>query len=687
VLALLLLFSGCTARHAGDAVGGTFLRPGIDFDVNVAPSERGLSHMFTGPNSRGLRNAMSHPQPRWQSFVIPGLVEPDWLDRYTLDRDAYRLEIWYANHGYFDARFLGWEITSNAPKTKRLRPVHVRGHIDEGVASRVRKLDIRGLESLLPPLRRLVAREVELHAATVGKHGRSHPGDIFTLAAYKAGLGAIRAKLLDQSYAHATVEGDVLVDADAHAVDITYRVNPGPSARFGAVTFTGLSKVPEDLIRDQVDVVEGEAFNAHALETTRARLYGLQAFGLVNVVPDLSDPTSSVIPVRIELSEAKTRELRAGPSFEAETGKIALYGEADISDSNVFGRLWRMEQKAKVGAGVLVPTIGDLKDVRPDDLKPAVDLEGNVMLPHLFGGDWGLTNTGLLEVGFEPGYTFFSPAFTPSLVYSGFKHLTIGVGYRIRYFQYHFDKGIDLKAIENSPLGLDVRESYFLSLLEQHVTYDGRNDPLSPSRGWYWSLALGEAGLGGDFQFLRGVGEIRAYRSVVRLFGWDPEVVLAGRLGGGLIVPYGTSDKAAVPYAERLYLGGSTTVRGWAANRLGPYFSDYTEDPDSGEGEYRARPERVDYPAGGDLQLYGNFELRKGLPWGLTMATFVDVGRVWDRPGNFGFDELQWSVGGGLRYATPIGPIRADIGYRLQDPAYFESQPQWAFHLGLGEAF
>lgn len=673
VLGLLLsCLPGCAARRGGEALGGV----GIQFE-----GERGDKRFLVGditrPNRRAIRNAMSHTSPRWQAFL--GLSEPTWLDRDQLDTDAYRIEIYYANQGYFDARFLGWELRYLSPERKALQRVRAVGHVMEGVPSRLQEnVVLVGVEKLGEPLQRRLRQVVSMRE-----------GDIFTLEGYQSTLANIRTTLLDRSYAYAEVTGNVQVHADEHTVDVQVAVVTGPASRFGAITIDGLDKVPESIVRKLLDVVEGEPFSAPAIARTRARLYSLRVFGVVDIVPDLSDPTSPRVPIRIEVKEARFRELRAGPLVEAETGKVAVLAQATYSDQNLGGRLWRTEHEARAGVGAVVDSLLAVPSIRPADIKPVVDLKSTLELPHLFGGDWSQLNEGRIEVGLEPAYSYFASSFAPSAVYTGFEKLRISVGYRIRYFDY-FDYGPNLKeAVEDSPLGRDLTDPYTISMLEQRIVYDGRNDPVNTTRGWYWSVALSEAGVfdEGDFSFLRAIGEVRTYRGVMSLFGWDPDAVVAGRLGGGIIVPYGSAATGAqpvAPYAELLYLGGSNTVRGWAANRLGPYVDVL---PCEKEPPGTCTTLETQMPAGGSLQLYGNLEIRKGLPLGLTGVVFLDAGRVWDRIDEFSFPTIQYTVGAGLRYATPIGPIRLDVGYRLGNAEYFEKLKRPTVHLSLAEAF
>ncbi len=672
-IALSLLLFGCAARRGGDAVGG------VDFVFEGGRSEGFFS--VDRPSKRALRNAMAHPQRAPQSFVLPGLIAPAPLDRDVLAEDAWRLEIFWANKGYFDARFLGWELRRRSPPGKPLQRIQIIGHVDEGLPSRLRHdIAFTGLERLSVPLRRRLDGLVGLR----GPRGAA-PGDVYTFDDYQGTIDAVRTTLHDRSYAHAAVSGRVTAHPDEHAVDIDLDVVTGPACRFGAVTIEGLDKVPGAIVRDLVEIREGEPYSASLLTATRGKLYALRVFAVVDVVPDLSDPRSPIVPVRIQIKEGKFRELRAGPVIEAQPGTIAVMAQANWRDENVGGRLWRMEQDTRAGIGARVETLADVPTVTAADLKPVVDVKGSVEMPHLFGQELALLNTGRVEVGLEPGYTYFSSEFSPTVAWTGFEDVRLSVGYRIRYFDYSGFE--DLAVIQDSPLSIDLTDPYLLSVLEQKLVYDDRNDPVDTTRGWYGSVSLGESGVfdEGNFSFFKVAAEARAYRGVVRIGGWDPDIVVAGRVGGGVIVPYGAEGGAepSIPFAERLYLGGANTVRGWGASELGPRV---------GNLSFGTRQDPNTYPAGGELQLFGNLELRKGgLPFGLTAVAFLDTGAVWATTEEFAPGELQWTAGGGLRYATPVGPVRADFGVRLNDPPADWGIPvderRWAFHLSLAEAF
>ncbi len=688
-----MALSACAAHRTGDAVRST------TFVGNTRPKP--LTEWLTAPQTdRALRNAMTHPKAVWQAFLFPGVIEPAWVDPATLDRDGWRLEVWYANHGYFDAQFLGWEIDRpTRPARRKVRPVDLVGHIDQGLPSRVTGIDVAGIERLGAPLARRIWASLKISQ-----------GSIWNTDDWRTSLAAIQALLREHSFAFAKVDGDVLVSPTDHEVQVAIRVDAGHPCRLGAVTIVGLKHIPRAELLPLLDIHEGEPYKESSLKSTREKLFALGVFGVVNILPDLSDPDGRLVPIRIELSENKSHEVKAGPEFEFEPGLQTLSVAATYTDNNVLNHLWQLSQTAKFGVASNVATLNDVNAVT---VSPVGSISGSFNLPRLFSSKFTVLNSGSFARTLTNYGDVLSAEYAPAVSWSGVPKLSPSVGYRIRYEDI-LGAGTACILQANS-YGAASEYPYLISELEQAATYDGRNDPLSPTRGWYWNLKLDEAGgpFGGLYDFFKAQGEVRAYRSILRIAHQDFGTTVAARLGGGIIAPY--SNTTHIPLEERLYLGGGTTVRGWGANELGPY-APTSCSTIGGTGFV---------PVGGDLSLYGNLELRQPLPFypDVSLATFLDAGRVWDVPANFNLSEIQYSVGGGLRYNTAIGPIRLDVAWRLGDSPYFAGEhtvtttpllgpgyanpngvssleypvgqtyhyspdfPRWALHFGLSEAF
>jgi outer membrane translocation and assembly module TamA len=141
-------------------------------------------------------------------------------------------------------------------------------------------------------------------------------------------------------------------------------------------------------------------------------------------------------------------------------------------------------------------------------------------------------------------------------------------------------------------------------------------------------------------------------------------VVFATRLLLGLAEPTGESTDL-LPN-KRFYAGGASSMRGFARRKLGPL-------------------DATGAPIGGEAKLEASVELRFPMFWRIQGTAFADAGQVWLTRNDVTADNIEVAVGPGLWFATPVGPIRTDLGYRL---TYHDtSQSRWAFHFSIGPAF
>jgi outer membrane protein assembly factor BamA len=224
-------------------------------------------------------------------------------------------------------------------------------------------------------------------------------------------------------------------------------------------------------------------------------------------------------------------------------------------------------------------------------------------------------------------------------------------------------------------LGLDPRDGTQAGTLigfEFDVTRNTTRNLLDARQGYYAALHLEQAGgwLPGSYDFYSAAVDLRQYTSFGR------RAVLATRLQAGSIDGIGAglaADTSRVPFSRRYFLGGSTSLRGWGRLEVSPL---------SGSG----------LPIGGLSMVEINSELRIATAGNLSVVGFIDAGNAWARPWQFELGDLRAAVGPGLRYRTPIGPVRADLGYQLTpiDGLLVDGEPEkrrWRVHFSIGQAF
>ncbi len=656
-----LVAAGCAARRAPPEAE---VVASVRFDGNGGP--------LRGTADERLRSAMVQEQsPPWAWVAPRRLWVP--LDERELRLDAWRVENWYAHHGYLDARLLGWDLRRRGGG-RRARLV-VTGLVEEGPPSVVRRLDWQGFDALGRPALAWLERHAELAV-----------GQRFDLEALDETVEAAREFLGEHGYARARVEAAVDAWPEERAVDVVVRAETGPACRVGEVRVVGdTDVVPAVFLDDRITLRAGEPWRSSELERTRRRLFALGVFSVVSVTPDLDADTGDAVPVRIELVGSRPREVRLGGRLSTEGTRLDARATGSFEHRNLFGRLLRLRLEAEGGYTRTVEALGSGTGTRG----PVAGLDASLLIPRFPGRGWSLDNraSGALDV--QEGYRDAVLALSPALAWRPGPRWTAQLSYHLKYVDY-----LELSVAPSDALdalaALDFRDPYLLSYLGQQLTWDGRDDAMAPRSGRYLSVGLDEAGgpFGGQASFLRARLDLRGYAPVRRLAGRRLRgVSLAARAGGGWIAPYGPDEVRQVPYAERLRLGGATSVRGWTADHLGPYVCAAASGLDCLSEPGVLQPTRDIVPIGGLVSLFGGAELRGYLANGFGAAAFLDAGMVWDELAHVGDPGLQPAAGLGLRYRSPVGPVRVDVARRLVDEPMFAREPRWALHLALGEAW
>lgn len=679
MLVIVMLCVGCAPKQP------------VRGDVVERISFEGNAGLFGGVPDSTLRGAMvqsASPRMWWMNPSERAVV----LDPSVLVKDAWRIETWYANHGYFNVRVKGWDVVTEKeakPRRNKPRVVSVVGQIVELKPSKIKSIEWEGFDGIGPALLSLVQKKASIAV-----------GETFNAEAVHETEGLVLNRLHDMSFGFATVTAHVDAHPEQRLVNIRIVANTGPSCRFGAIEIIGDHNVPEAYIRSEVTIREGAAFRASTLAETQRRLFGLGVFSMVNVVPDLSNSNERVIPIRLELSSTKERQLRLGAGVLIESGKQDVHALAEFQHVNLLGKLWDLTTRARPGYA----WIASLDDFGDESIvierSPTAEVSSALTVPHFLLENMSLTNTVDGEYGLEEGYKFVSPSYSPSLSYAVSSKFSVRLGYEIRYFRY-----VDLSADDSlgrNRFGLNFTNPYVLSALEQEFTWNTRDNALFPSKGEYIVASIKEAGgpFGGGFNYIQARADVRVFRRVRRLLGFRPNVTVAMRAGAGGMLPFESGDGLAeVPFAERMVLGGANDVRGWSRGHLGPYLcdsEDYSGVYDLDDPVQAARcagqigrNQHTDaiQPIGGTALMHGTFEIRKYTLDGYGVALFNDWGMVWN-----GLEEvdpltLLPSAGIGLRYKSPIGAIRLDSAYRFNIEPMFKKEPTLQIHFGLSEAF
>jgi outer membrane protein assembly complex protein YaeT len=546
---------------------------------------------------------------------------PEFI-RATLDQDVESIRSYYRNSGFYEVR-VRYELTRRADGSL----VEITIQVEEGEPVRIETIEIE-----LAPGVDMPDAEVDVLAASLPIEA----GEIFSVAGYRAARDLLLRHFADRAHPRARIEGGADVDVASRRARISWLVQPGPLVRFGPIELVGLDKVQEHVVTRELRLAEGEPYSLRALEKTRRRLLDLQLFRVVIVTLErLGDEQGSEPqdwPIEIELSERKPRTISLGAGFGS--GE-KFRGRASWTHRNFLGdgRSLRLsaggsDLEQRAGARLIQPYLFGTR------------ASGEVVASWLRRSrDSYDANEVNLRLGPKRN---FGP------------HWTGQAAYRIGW------TGVSNLREEQNRVLRDQDDPGLLSGFDvgfRRSQLDVKNDP---EQGTYLDLRLSPnfSGLGSNWDFVRYEVDLRGYLPL------GPSVI-AARLRARTVDPFGATDPDQVPLAERLFLGGPHTGRGFSFEKLGPLDS---------HGD----------PVGGTSSVLASIEWRVPLFWRLTMVGFVDVGQVNLEP--FELDGDSWGVGAGpgLAVATPIGPLTFYAGYPIEP---VEQSQKWRFYFAVGHAF
>lgn len=596
------------------------------------------------------------------------------LDSTELQRDALRIRVQYWREGYRSAQA--------EPRVEEVDGgVAVAFAIDEGPPTVVDTVVVEGADSILAPR--------DLRAAELPRPDR--PIDIIELDSAALRLASL---LRERGHADAVVHDTAVVRADGDSATVRVTIEPGPIATIGAVEVTGNEEVSERTILRLLDLREGQVYRSSQLLEAQRRLYRSELFR--QAIMEVGETPDSVKPVRVRVREAPFRAVRVGGGINT---LEFVQAEARYTLYNWYGAARRLQFDAAIG-NLLAPQlygrsifegaapVGTGPDIEGAFLDPTWQVSAEVSQPWLFSRRHSISlgvfahrrsvPAIVVDEGYGSGLTFtrrFSSRATGSATYR-FERVRVRAG--DLYFCVNF-------GVCGTTLIEALGGSQTLSPLWLSLTIDRTDDPLAPTRGWSAELD-GEHASGAtasDFRYNRISGELTHH---LRL---GPGVLASRVRGGWVNALAGTAAAVGVPMSDaellhprkRFYAGGSQSVRGYGENQLGPRIltvdpralqdsttadcdvediADGTCDP-AGVATSRFTPR----PLGGNSLIEASVEYRIPIGETLTAAVFLDgatVGAVEvDVPAS---TRRAITPGFGVRYLSPIGPVRVDLGIR-----------------------
>jgi outer membrane protein assembly complex protein YaeT len=606
-----------------------------------------------------------NPLVRWL-----GLGEKRYFNEVEFRRDVVRLILLYRQSGYMNA-------VVDTVVRRASRDAYITFRIHEGEPVRVARLDVVGLDGIF----------------NVDKLKKDLPlqvGDPFNRFLMQASADTIVGRLRNSGYPYADVLRNFDSEAGILKAEVEFDAQPGPRMRIGEVIIRGLRDVDTGAVRRVMSVRPGSVFRQDALYQTQRDLYGMGVFSSVNVVlldsvrPQETALRDSAVRTLIQVQEGPAHQVRLGAGyatvecFRVQSGWTAhdFLGGARTLDLSA--------RVSKLGAGTPQQTTGLNQFCNP------------------FAGTWTLDT-----LNYTVGITLRQPAFlsrshVATLGFAAERRSEFGI-----YTREAIGGNADLTLNTRGQLPVTLGYSYsvgrtlaadgiycslfrlcdeasrkFLRDRRQFgavtitAVRDRVNSILDPSEGSITTATLLHAsryvGSQAPYEFNRGEVEVAKYYPLGR------RTVFAWRIRGGTILPRNIAlsgqNVGYVPPDQRFYGGGPNSVRGYGLNELGPRVY-VIRDRGAGAVDTAATRQAGDSvwrgvftaPTGGNTAIILNAELRLPSPifaQRMRLGVFVDAGQVWERGEELvTIRGMRITPGAGVRFATPLGPVRIDAAY------------------------
>jgi outer membrane protein assembly complex protein YaeT len=639
----------------------------ITYDVTLGKRGEFAGYGFRGNATLSTRNL--------EAAITEGSTEMsrglNVFSRQLMERHTNSITRFYQSQGFLEAR-----VTPHVDDHYGDQPGHVfvTFEIEEGPRTKVGRVMFPGMDQ---------ARVKEIWPLLLSK-----PGEPYSPEHAQADRAAILADLGDRGYPRATASWEASPVSPAHEVDLQYRVDPGPQERIERVVLLGNQHTRNGTIRRELGFSTGRPLSQSELLESQRRLYGLGVFNQVQVATQDPQSPETDKTVLVDVEETRRWTLGYGGGLEVQRlGSNQPQGEfkasprlsLDLTRLNVGGRAQTLTLRGRLSnletGGAMDYSIAHLPTARDVRLRfnALTDRSRDV-----------LTFTAIRQEVSVSVEDHFSPA---ALLLGRFSFRKVRV---------------DLSTLQISPQAIPLlsRPARIAMFGMSYIT-DRRDNPADATEGSY---VLADAGISWDkleseANFLRFSGQHASY------YRWGSHLVFARNTRlqvespFGSLIPTTTGNGQVIlthdiPLPERFFMGGSESHRGFSINQAGPR--------DLGTG----------FPIGGNALFFNSLELRThALKGRIGFALFHDAGNVYStirkmrllkftQRSPTDFDYTVHAVGFGVRYKTPVGPLRFDLGYNLNPPRFqvihteipgspveVRQLSRFQFFLSIGQSF
>ncbi|MER8835196.1 outer membrane protein assembly factor BamA [Mesorhizobium sp. M0340] len=610
-------------------------RVNVVFNINEGGRTQIAAINFVGNSaysSRRLSDIISTKRSSFLSFVL----RDDVYDEDKLRADQELLRRFYYNHGYADFQVVSAvgeldDTTNKYTVTITVQEGERYTFGDVSVESTIPEVDSKSLESVV----------------------ETHKGDVYNAKDVEDTIIALTEKVAGSGYAFAQVTPRGDRNFENHTISVVYTIDQGTKAYIERIEIRGNDRTRDYVIRREFDVSEGDAFNQVLIQRAKRRLEALDYFEKVEIstVPG-SEPDQVVLVV--DVVEKSTGEFSVGAGYSTGGETAGPSVEGSISERNFLGR----GQFIKVAAG---------------GGKNSRDYSFSFTEPYFLGRR--------IAAGFDiykqtRNYDHYDSDTTGATVRFGLPitdNISTQLAYNIAQEKYEFDENCDPATCDVSQAIINgVEESPWLkSSVSLGLVYNTIDDMKNPHEGIFANVGTEVAGLGGDAKFIKVTARGSIYQTL------SEQLDLVGLISGGAghVQGYGSGDLRVFDHFQ----SSDRMIRGFEYGGIGPVASDNSNDH-----------------LGGTTYFNASAEAQFPLPvipesFGLRGAVFADAATLYGSKiasnlVNQSTTGMEWraSVGVGLMWASPFGPIRIDYAIPVKKEKTDDVQE---FNFGISTRF
>lgn len=518
--------------------------------------------------------------------------------------DLQMLQFWYLNEGHVKFRHEPPIVTVSEDK----KWVFITIKVEEGQKYKMGPITFGG--DLLFP-------KEELYEMLQLKTGNT-----FAILKRNQDIQALTEKYQDLGYANVNVIPNLVIHDDILTVDMSYDFEKGTLVHFGRIHLKGNSKTRDKVIRRELKIREGELYSGSGMRISKENVSRLGFFDQESVTFTTKSPPGrpDLMDVEINVKERPTGQFQLGAGYATTT---KFFFTTQVSESNFLGKGQDLRFSTQISAN-----------------KEDRSFRASFTDPYAWDSLWSVGGTLSYDKSEVPGsYLEFRRGASLNLGYPVADYTRLFFGYRIEEIQL-------LRAIDPFILSNINFESGTSSSVSVTLANDKRNDRMITTGGHYLSISEEVAGLGGNRKFSRSIGDARIYRKI-----WG-ELTWRARVEAGTIFAFHPNSPAGtggIQSSEKFRLGGPNNLRGYSAYSVGPtgVFTDGRRFNIGGRHEMYTMWE-LEYPIANEI--------------GLKAVLFYDAG---DAMNEWKFN-LKHDWGFGVRWFSPLGPLRFEWGYPLK---------------------